>query len=94
MRNLVIPALVLLPSLAGIASAAQDARPWDYPPRAEQQRQLTAREASKSYSGCREIRRLGIAPLRRGQPGYRPWMDGDNDGLACEPVAASPSSRI
>jgi hypothetical protein len=86
MRNLVIPALVLLPSLAAIAQAAPEPRPWDYPSREQQQRQLTAREASKSYSGCGEIRRLRLAPLRRGQPGYCPWMDGDNDGLACEPV--------
>ncbi|GAA4032816.1 hypothetical protein GCM10022281_10650 [Sphingomonas rosea] len=86
MRNLVIPALVFLPTLAGIAHAAQDARPWDYPPRAQQARALTAREKSVSYAGCREVRRLGLAPLRRGEPGYRPWMDGDNDGLACEPV--------
>ncbi|WP_367114315.1 excalibur calcium-binding domain-containing protein [Deinococcus sp.] len=23
-------------------------------------------------------------PLRRGQPEYRPEMDGDRDGMACE----------
>lgn len=86
MRNFVIPALVLLPSLASIAHAAQGARPYD-PQRAAQERALTTREKSVTYSGCREIRARGIAPLRRGQPGYRPWMDGDNDGLACEPIS-------
>ncbi|WP_118855737.1 excalibur calcium-binding domain-containing protein [Sphingomonas mesophila] len=42
-------------------------------------------EASVFYSGCNEVRALGKAPLRMGEPGYRPEMDGDQDGIACEP---------
>ncbi|QCB44509.1 excalibur calcium-binding domain-containing protein [Sphingomonas sp. PAMC26645] len=42
-------------------------------------------KGSVFYSGCREVRAAGAAPLYRGQPGYRPGMDGDNDGIACEP---------
>lgn len=42
-------------------------------------------EASVHYSGCDEVRRLGLAPLYRGQPGYGSHMDGDGDGIACEP---------
>ena len=41
-------------------------------------------ERSVTYSGCREVRRLGKAPLYGGQPGYRETMDGDGDGIACE----------
>ncbi|OJW72763.1 MAG: hypothetical protein BGO57_16140 [Sphingomonadales bacterium 63-6] len=37
------------------------------------------------YRNCNEARAAGAAPLHRGQPGYRPEMDGDNDGIACEP---------
>jgi len=37
------------------------------------------------YRGCHEVRAAGAAPLYRGQPGYRPEMDGDGDGVACEP---------
>ncbi len=37
------------------------------------------------YSGCNAVRAAGAAPLHRGEPGYRPEMDGDNDGIACEP---------
>ena len=37
------------------------------------------------FSGCNEVRAAGLAPLFRGQPGYRPEMDGDDDGIACEP---------
>ena len=37
------------------------------------------------YSGCNDVRAAGAAPLYRGDPGYRPDMDGDDDGIACEP---------
>lgn len=37
------------------------------------------------FRNCREARAAGYAPMYRGQPGYRPGMDGDNDGIACEP---------
>ena len=37
------------------------------------------------WSGCREARASGTAPIYRGEPGYRPEMDGDDDGIACEP---------
>ena len=50
---------------------------------------LRPREAAEPqtgvyYSGCREARAAGAAPIYRGQPGYRPEMDGDGDGIACE----------
>jgi Excalibur calcium-binding domain len=43
------------------------------------------REQSVYYAGCRDARAAGAAPLYRGDPGYRSGMDGDNDGIACEP---------
>jgi hypothetical protein len=43
------------------------------------------RAAYVHYSGCNEVRAAGLAPLYRGQPGYRVDMDGDLDGIACEP---------
>jgi hypothetical protein len=56
---------------------------------------MTSREASGTatrslersifYSGCNEVRAAGRAPLYAGQPGYRVEMDGDGDGIACEP---------
>lgn len=41
--------------------------------------------ASVYYAGCNEVRAMGKAPLYAGQPGYRVEMDGDRDGIACEP---------
>lgn len=37
------------------------------------------------FSGCDEARAAGAAPIYRWQSGYREEMDGDNDGVACEP---------
>ncbi|MEU1995842.1 excalibur calcium-binding domain-containing protein [Nocardia gamkensis] len=37
-----------------------------------------------SYKNCTEVRNAGKAPLLRGQPGYAPHLDRDNDGIACE----------
>lgn len=36
------------------------------------------------YSSCREAKAAGAAPLYRGDPGYRPGLDRDSDGVACE----------
>jgi hypothetical protein len=36
------------------------------------------------YPNCDAVRRAGRAPLPRGQPGYRPGLDRDGDGIACE----------
>jgi hypothetical protein len=36
------------------------------------------------YPNCDAVRRAGKAPLLRGQPGYRPGLDRDGDGIACE----------
>jgi len=36
------------------------------------------------YASCAAVRAAGKAPLRSDQPGYRPGLDGDGDGIACE----------
>ncbi|GGN51519.1 hypothetical protein GCM10011349_24110 [Novosphingobium indicum] len=37
------------------------------------------------YRNCDAARAAGVAPLYYGEPGYREGMDGDGDGIACEP---------
>ncbi|WP_353745116.1 excalibur calcium-binding domain-containing protein [Sphingopyxis sp. SCN 67-31] len=34
---------------------------------------------------CADARAAGVAPIYRGQPGYRDGLDADADGIACEP---------
>jgi hypothetical protein len=36
------------------------------------------------YANCDAARRAGVTPLYLGQPGYRPALDRDKDGVACE----------
>ncbi|NJO33008.1 MAG: excalibur calcium-binding domain-containing protein [Rhodospirillales bacterium] len=38
-----------------------------------------------SLPNCNAARAVGLAPARRGQPGYWPWHDRNHDGIACEP---------
>ncbi|MEU1756727.1 excalibur calcium-binding domain-containing protein [Micromonospora matsumotoense] len=37
------------------------------------------------YKNCDAVRAAGDAPLFEGEPGYRPGLDRDGDGEACEP---------
>jgi hypothetical protein len=37
------------------------------------------------FPNCAAARAAGVAPIYAGQPGYRPGLDADNDGIACEP---------
>ena len=34
---------------------------------------------------CDSARAAGTAPIYADEPGYRPALDGDSDGIACEP---------
>ena len=49
----------------------------------------TAVEQSVYYPSCDYARGAGKAPIYRGQPGYRTELDGDGDGIACEPYRGS-----
>jgi len=41
--------------------------------------------AGAYYPNCDAARAAGVAPIYEGEPGYRPELDGDDDGIACEP---------
>jgi hypothetical protein len=38
------------------------------------------------YRDCNAAYAAGAAPIRIGEPGYESRMDGDGDGIACEPL--------
>jgi len=42
-------------------------------------------QSSVYYKNCDAAIAAGAAPLHRGEPGYRPGLDKDGDGVACEP---------
>lgn len=39
----------------------------------------------RAFANCTEARAAGAAPVRRGDPGYGPHLERDNDGVGCEP---------
>jgi Excalibur calcium-binding domain len=41
------------------------------------------------YPDCAIARAAGAAPIHIGEPGYRPELDADSDGIACEPLRRS-----
>jgi len=43
-----------------------------------------SRPASSAFANCAAARAAGAAPVRRGEPGYGPHLDRDNDGVGCE----------
>ncbi|MFV0625506.1 excalibur calcium-binding domain-containing protein [Sphingomonas sp. ac-8] len=51
--------------------------------------EVRAVEQSVYYRNCDEARAAGAAPIYRGSPGYRDGMDGESDGIACEPYRGS-----
>lgn len=42
------------------------------------------RPAGQPFPNCDAAASVGAAPLRRGDPGWNPELDGDGDGSACE----------
>jgi len=81
-----------------LPSAYRAANPQQFPQAqrtnsSQQQRSNSNRNDSSApryrstvlFRHCGEARAAGAAPIYRGQPGYRPEMDSDGDGIACEP---------
>jgi hypothetical protein len=74
----VAPPLAVVALIAGAGLAAPVwTSPW--PPG------LTLRHLA-SGPNCPMARAVGLAPARRGQPGYWPGHDAARDGWSCEPI--------
>jgi hypothetical protein len=74
--------LIAAAMLGGLGGYAWSSLP---PATFQSPQEREAIERSVTYAGCNEVRSAGKAPLYAGQPGYRTEMDGDGDGIACEP---------
>lgn len=53
--------------------------------RAQVPARTVASSGRAAFRNCAEARAAGATPLYRGQPGYGAHMEGDGDGVACEP---------
>ena len=56
---------------------------WDEAQR--RQAILDALPVGFEYSGCDEVRAVGVDPLRSYERGFSSRLDGDGDGIGCEP---------
>lgn len=45
------------------------------------------------FANCDEARAAGAAPIVAGAPGYRPELDRDGDGTACDEAAVDPTTQ-
>jgi len=71
------------PGSAPTTAALPRAAPTQAPPPVAQPAPAPA-PASVYYANCPAARAAGVAPIYRGQPGYRTALDRDRDGIACE----------
>jgi Excalibur calcium-binding domain len=46
-----------------------------------------------SFPDCAAAEAAGAAPIPRGRPGYRPALDRDGDGIACDAPVPSPTAQ-
>jgi len=73
---------------AAVAPAPSDQRPYqrvETTPVIEPVYQADDDQADDVYyANCTEARAAGAAPILRGEPGYAPKLDRDDDGVACE----------
>lgn len=81
----VTPAAVVLGRL-DVPSETVPQRPFvPLPPPGDDESQSTSPPVFDVYYGsCADARAAGAAPLYAGEPGYRPRLDRDGDGVACE----------
>lgn len=70
---------------AGAFAATTWAITPDAPGRAQIVENIEKRSKDQNYSGCAQARANNHEDIARWEPSYRPEMDSDGDGLACEP---------
>ena len=45
---------------------------------------LASLKHAAAFPNCNAARAVGLAPAQKGEPGYWPGHDADNDGITCE----------
>lgn len=68
---------------ASAAARQQQERPQPVEPRQAAPAPQPA-PADLHFRSCKEARAAGYSHMRRGEPGYSPHLDRDNDGIACD----------
>jgi hypothetical protein len=86
-KEIILSALVIGLAVGYAWSAMPPANPEPPSDSTAPKPQSATEEAERAYyPNCRAAWDAGHAPIFRGQPGYREELDGDSDGIACEPI--------
>lgn len=75
---------LIIAAAAGVLLSMLYERGGDLSPAVPQTLFGTSTGGIAPYRNCAAARAAGAAPLRRGEPGYAPWLDNDHDGVGCE----------
>jgi hypothetical protein len=86
LATIVLAAGAFLPAPLATAGAQEQDR--ERRPRLTAAQTRAPADPAVRYRNCAEAWAAGAAPIRRGAPGYAPHLDGDLDGIACEPIRA------
>lgn len=76
--------LVLMAATALTGAQQTNAPPRREPPPPPPREQAARPSREVYFRNCSEARAAGRRNIRREEPGYRPALDRDNDGVACE----------
>lgn len=80
-----VPAPAPAAPVQPVAPPATKAAPQPQPPPVQTTEEPAPEPAPDVYyKNCKEAKAAGAAPLYVGEPGYRPALDADHDGVACE----------
>lgn len=80
-----VPARPLVAAPPAPRAATPAPRPRPAPaPKPAPQGETPSSGGAAYYANCAAARSAGAAPISAGQPGYRPALDRNDDGVACE----------
>ena len=77
-------------ALEAIAACLPEPPAGGTPPTITPPAQQPQRSHEVYYENCDDARAKGAAPISAGQPGYRPALDSDSDGIGCEQDHVTP----
>ncbi|MEA5367581.1 excalibur calcium-binding domain-containing protein [Amycolatopsis sp., V23-08] len=79
-----VPAPTPTPTPQPPAPETKAAPPKPAPEPTTEEAPAPEQDSAAYYKNCSAAKAAGAAPLHRGEPGYRPALDRDGDGVACE----------
>ena len=71
-------------SESGAGSESESQKKSESAPEPQKESESAPEPQKEFYANCKEAKAAGAAPMYKGDPGYRPELDRDGDGSACD----------